>query len=374
VVDTLKGEAFGFLGFDLHCARKRKGNGHYLRMTPKKKACKVIKAKLRDIIRHSGATPMSKVVAQINASLAGWVNYFRVGNASGAFSEVRQYAEMKVRTLLTRRKRRRKTSIGWRRWSNEYLYGVLGMYWDWKVQPLPGVETMPWKYPPPDTTHNPFDEAHWVRCLRENFTNSSYGEGLETGRTSIQTPRQSLTRQNRIKELHDLQIDRTSCSDFWADQFRVLLTAADRRRLRADARVASAGRWYPLRTRSSLDAPRTIAEAGCPRAGLGRPRGRAPTRVVPVSTYLPASDAGARRLAGIVLPRSTQNIIFGVMQTAVRGSTVPENLHACQLRQTSDLHNSPHWTIHAAISTIAAISSLRSPPRQPSCIKRVSVK
>ena len=50
---------------------------------------------------------------------------------------------------------------------------------------------------------------------------------------------------------------------------------------------------------------------------------------------------------------------------------MPENLHACQFRQTSDLHNSPHWTIHAAISTIAAISSLRSPPRHPSCIKQV---
>ena len=47
---------------------------------------------------------------------------------------------MKVRTLLTRRKRRRKSSVGWRRWSNEYLYDVLGLYWDWKVRPLPGVE------------------------------------------------------------------------------------------------------------------------------------------------------------------------------------------------------------------------------------------
>jgi hypothetical protein len=28
------------------------------------------------------------------------------------------------------------------------------------------------------------DEIHWVSCLRENFTSSSYGEGLETGRTS----------------------------------------------------------------------------------------------------------------------------------------------------------------------------------------------
>ena len=32
--------------------------------------------------------------------------------------------------------------------------------------------------------------------------------------------------ENRVKELHELQIDRTSCSDFWANQFRVLMTAA----------------------------------------------------------------------------------------------------------------------------------------------------
>jgi hypothetical protein len=32
--------------------------------------------------------------------------------------------------------------------------------------------------------------------------------------------------ENRIKELHDLEIDRTSCTSFRANQFRVLLTAA----------------------------------------------------------------------------------------------------------------------------------------------------
>jgi len=143
VVDTLKGEAFGFLGFDLRRVRKRKGNGHYLQLTPKKKARKAIKAKVRDIIRQGGALPLPKVVARINAALAGWVQYFRVGSSSRAFSEVHEYVEMKVRTLLTRRKRRRKTSIGWRRWSSEYLYGVLGLYWGWRLQPLPGVEDFP---------------------------------------------------------------------------------------------------------------------------------------------------------------------------------------------------------------------------------------
>ena len=46
-----------------------------------------------------------------------------------------------------------------------------------------------------DTTHNPYDEAHWVSCLRENLTSSSEGEGLETDRTPILAPRQSFTRQ-----------------------------------------------------------------------------------------------------------------------------------------------------------------------------------
>ena len=115
MVDTLKGEAFGFLGFDLRRVRKRKGNGYFILMTPKKKARKAIKAKIRDIIRHGGATPVKMLVAQINAALAGWVNYFRVGHASRAFGEVRDYVEMKIRTLLTRRKRRRtdKVTLFW---------------------------------------------------------------------------------------------------------------------------------------------------------------------------------------------------------------------------------------------------------------------
>ena len=76
-----------FLGFDLRRVHKRKGNGSYIQMTPKKKAPKAIKTKVRDIIQRNGATPMRQVVKQINASLAGWVNYFRVGNANHAFGD-----------------------------------------------------------------------------------------------------------------------------------------------------------------------------------------------------------------------------------------------------------------------------------------------
>jgi len=140
VVDTLAGDSFGFLGFDLRRVPNREGSRHYILMTPKKKARSAIKAKIHATIQRGGATPAKVLVARLNAVVGGWVQYFRVGNASRAFGEVRDYLEMKLRTLLTRRTRRRKTSVGWRRWSNEYLYGVLGLFWDWKVQPLGRVE------------------------------------------------------------------------------------------------------------------------------------------------------------------------------------------------------------------------------------------
>jgi group II intron reverse transcriptase/maturase len=139
IVNTLTDSAFGFLGFDLRRVRKREKGGYFVLMTPKKKARKAIKAKIRAIIAHGGALTAEAIVKKVNAALAGWVNYFRVGNSNRAFSEVRDYVEMKIRTLLTRRKRRQKRSIGWRRWSNEYLYDVLGLYWDWTIQPLPGL-------------------------------------------------------------------------------------------------------------------------------------------------------------------------------------------------------------------------------------------
>jgi protein-disulfide isomerase-like protein with CxxC motif len=54
--------------------------------------------------------------------------------------------------------------------------------------------------------HNPLDETHRASCLRENLTSSSYGEGLETDRTTSQVPRQSLTRQLKYDGFRSLVV------------------------------------------------------------------------------------------------------------------------------------------------------------------------
>ena len=141
IVDTLTGDAFGFLGFEIRRVLSRAKNRHFFLLTPKKKARLAIKTKIRETIRRGGATPAKDLVRKLNRLVAGWVEYFRVGHSSRAFSEVRDYLEMKIRILLTRRTRRHKRGMGWERWSDEYLYGVLGLYWDWKVQTLKKAET-----------------------------------------------------------------------------------------------------------------------------------------------------------------------------------------------------------------------------------------
>jgi RNA-directed DNA polymerase len=148
VADPVRGETLGFWGVESRRVRRRTGDGHFLLVTPRKEARLASQRRLREVLRHGGATPRKELIAQLNMRLAGWVQYYRGGNASRAFSEMRDYVEMKVRTLLTRRKRRRKRSVGWRRWSKEYLYGVLGLYWDWELRPLPGAEAYQGKAPP----------------------------------------------------------------------------------------------------------------------------------------------------------------------------------------------------------------------------------
>jgi len=72
--------------------------------------------------------------------------------------------------------------------------------------------------------------------------------------------------ENRIKELHELHIDRTSCTRFWANQFRVLLTAAayvlmQELRLRAAGTHCARAQVWTLRERFLKLGARVVVSA-----------------------------------------------------------------------------------------------------------------
>jgi RNA-directed DNA polymerase len=101
VVDLLKGECFGYLGFDLRLIRTLRGKWRpYL--TPKAKNRTKLVRKLREVFRGHVSQPLSRVIEEINPILRGWVNYFNVGDSSRCFSYVQNWVEEKARRHLAR--------------------------------------------------------------------------------------------------------------------------------------------------------------------------------------------------------------------------------------------------------------------------------
>jgi RNA-directed DNA polymerase len=134
-VDLTGGESFGFLGFDFRRIRSRRGRWMPLR-TPKGKKRTALLRKLKEIFRNSTSQPVTRVIAQINPILRGWVQYFAFGHSSRCFSYVRDWVEKKIRRHLGRARER--GGHGWKRYRRERLYGALGLFADYRVsyQPL----------------------------------------------------------------------------------------------------------------------------------------------------------------------------------------------------------------------------------------------
>ena len=139
IVDLRKGESFGFLGFDFRLVRSLKGTWRP-QYTPKLKKRTAILTKLREIFRRNKSQPVGQVIEMINPILRGWVNYFAVGNSSRCFAFIEDWVEKKIRRHMMRAKKRK--GFGWKRWSREWLYNVLGLFSDYRVRyyaPIPKV-------------------------------------------------------------------------------------------------------------------------------------------------------------------------------------------------------------------------------------------
>jgi len=131
-VDLVKGESFGFLGFDFRRVRTLRGRWRPNR-SPKLKKRTDLLGKLKTIFRAHRSQPVSRVIEEINPILAGWVQYFRNGQSSSCFSYVREWVAYKVRRHLRRQSQRR--GVGWKEWTGERLSAILGLFDDYRTLP-----------------------------------------------------------------------------------------------------------------------------------------------------------------------------------------------------------------------------------------------
>jgi RNA-directed DNA polymerase len=131
IVDLRKGESFGFLGFEFRRVRSLKGAWRP-QYTPKMKNRTALLAKLRDIFRRFQSQPVRRVIELITPILRGWVNYFAVGNSSRCFSFIKDWVEKKIRRHMMRARKRK--GFGWKRWSKQWLYSVLGLFNGYRVR------------------------------------------------------------------------------------------------------------------------------------------------------------------------------------------------------------------------------------------------
>lgn len=130
-VDLRKQGSFGFLGFDFRRIRSLKGVWRP-QYTPKLKKRTAVLAKLRDIFRRHASQPVGRVIEMINPILRGWVNYFAVGHSGRCFTSIKDWVEKKTRRHLMRARKRQ--GFGWKRWSREWIYNVLGLFNDYRVR------------------------------------------------------------------------------------------------------------------------------------------------------------------------------------------------------------------------------------------------
>jgi len=141
IVDLRKDGSFAFLGFEYRLVLSRSRKWWRPQFVPKQKKRKALFAKLREIFRQHVSQPVSQVIEIINPILRGWVNYFRIGHSSCCFAMVRDWIEAKIRRHLMRSRLRK--GKGWKRWSSEWIYRVLGVFNDYKLRRSPPAKATP---------------------------------------------------------------------------------------------------------------------------------------------------------------------------------------------------------------------------------------
>ena len=128
------GESVDFLGFRFQNVRSRQTGTRLILVRPSPKSQERFRVEVRKRIHHSIPLSAREQVGNLNQYLRGWMGYFRVGNGSATFGKLAQFVNKRVRRLIWRR--RGKSGYGWNTLTSDYIYGQLGLYYNYHVAPL----------------------------------------------------------------------------------------------------------------------------------------------------------------------------------------------------------------------------------------------
>ena len=130
-------ERFDFLGYTFGPHRFRKDGHWYLGASPSKKSVARLKQKVGAMLVRGNVEPWEQVRDRLNRKIRGWSAYFSYGTRTLAYRAVDNYVYQQVRDFL--RKRHQVPSRGTRRFSDEKVFGALGVQRLRRIQlgPLP---------------------------------------------------------------------------------------------------------------------------------------------------------------------------------------------------------------------------------------------
>jgi group II intron reverse transcriptase/maturase len=131
VVEAEK-ETFDFLGFTYRRVWNRAKSKRAAIFYPSKQSQKRLRRRVKVILNPMAPVSTADQIGRVNQLMRGWVNYFRVGNASETFHDLRWYVEHRLRRVLQRRAHRH--GCGWKRYDYVHLYQRLGLYADYRVR------------------------------------------------------------------------------------------------------------------------------------------------------------------------------------------------------------------------------------------------
>jgi group II intron reverse transcriptase/maturase len=128
-------ETFDFLGFTFRRVWNRPHTKRVTIFYPSSKSQQRLRTRVKQMVSAQVPVTLVEQVRCASRVLRGWVNYFRIGNSSRVFHDIRRYVELRVRRVLQDRSHR--YGLGWKRIDYEMLYHRLGLYGDYRVRWTP---------------------------------------------------------------------------------------------------------------------------------------------------------------------------------------------------------------------------------------------